>query len=372
MFGSFIGTCATREIFENHNKKFMKLITLLMGAMIIATRAETRDTPDRFGPKEESHTLRITARILTEDGKPLENADVHVAIENFNDFKDNSNDIRGKTDKDGKFSAEGVGRPQATIIASHVGYYWSRKDYGDWENIEETRKTGKYIPWDPVIELTLKKIGKPIPMIVRLKSSAHKKTTPTPGTEVGYDLFEDDWIAPHGKGKTPDLLMTLALQTGDEKNNKVTGEIKFENPDDGLIPIMELVHPESHLKYPPLAGENGYDLKVVHLVGPVVSTRDNAAVKEPVGYMFRIRTQKDKATGKIISANYGKIIAATGRTENVNPFVLSYSRKNNKRIIVPGIQFSCYLNPTPNDRNIEYDQHNNLAPEADKGSVYEP
>ena len=63
------------------------------------TGAETRDIPDKFGPKEESHTLRITARVLTEDGKPLENADVHVGIENFNDFKDGRNDIRGNTIK---------------------------------------------------------------------------------------------------------------------------------------------------------------------------------------------------------------------------------------------------------------------------------
>ena len=345
-----------------------------MGAMIIATSAETKDTPDRFGPKEESHTLRITARILTEDGKPLENADVHVAIENFNDFKDNSNDIRGKTDKDGKFSAEGVGRPQAIIIASHDGYYWSRKAYGTWDKFEEARKTGKYIPWDPVIELTLKKVGKPIPMIVRLSESDHKKVTPAPGKEAGFDLFENDWVSPQGKGKKSDLLITLNLETDGKEDNSVTSVIRFGNPDDGLIPIMELKHPESHLKYPPLADENGYNLKIIHPVYPIVGKRDNAAAKEPVGYVFRIRTQKDKATGNIISANYGKIITPPAHyNENVNPFlVYPYTWRDNKRILVPWLDFSCYLNPTPNDRNIEYDQHNNLAPEADKGSVYEP
>ena len=38
----------------------------------------------------------------------------------------------------------------------------------------------------------------------------------------------------------------------------------------------------------------------------------------------------------------------------------------------PGFQISYYLNPTPNDRNLEYDQQNNLAPEADKGATYPP
>ena len=77
----------------------MKPITLLLASLMTITGAETRDTPDKIGPKEESHTLRITARVLTEDGKPLENADVHVGIENFNDFKDGRNDIRGNTIK---------------------------------------------------------------------------------------------------------------------------------------------------------------------------------------------------------------------------------------------------------------------------------
>jgi len=352
----------------------MKTIILLVASLVIINGAETRDTPDLFGPKEENYTLRVTAEILTEDGKPLENADVHVGIENFNDFKDGRNDIRGKTDKHGRFSAEGIGRPVTMIIASHEGYYLSRKDYGNWDKFEEARNTGKYIPWDPVIELTLKKVGKPIPMIVRPNESDHKKVTPAPGKEVGFDLFENDWVVPHGKGKISDLLITLSLATEGEEDNKVTSEIRFGNPDDGLVPIMELAHPESQLVYPPLAVENGYDLKIIHPAYPIVGKRVNAAVKEPMGYMFRIRTQKDKETGNIILANYGKIIMPPAHyNENVNPFlVYPYTWSDSKRILVPWFDFSYYLNPTPNDRNLEYDQHNNLAPEADKGVTLAP
>jgi len=108
--------------------------------------AEIKDVPDKFGPKEENHILRLTARVLTEDGKPLEKADVHVGIENFNDYKDGSNDIRGKTNKDGKFSAEGMERPRAIVIASHEGYYGSRKDYGDWENFKKLEKQANTYP----------------------------------------------------------------------------------------------------------------------------------------------------------------------------------------------------------------------------------
>lgn len=354
----------------------MKPIILLIASIVIINSEETRDTPDLFGgPVEPNYTLRVTAKIITEDGKPLENADVHFGIENFNDFKDGSNDIRGKTNKDGKFSAEGDGRPVTTIVATKNGYYLSRKDYGNWDKFEEARVTGKYIPWDPVIELTLRKVGKPIPMIVRLgNSDDNRKETPALGKEVGFDLFENDWVAPHGKGKTSDLLITLSLATDGEENKKVTSEIRFGNPDDGLVPIMELAYPESELLYPPIAVENGYNLKTIQPGYPIIGQRADATTKEPMGYMFRIRTQKDKATGSTISANYGKIIMPPAHyDENANPFlVYAYTWRDSKRILGPWFMFTYYLNPTPNDRNIEYDRHHNLAPEAENGLTLVP
>jgi len=351
----------------------MKRILPLLIMITLPLDAQTGDVPDKVGPKEESHTLRLTARALTEDNKPLENADVHVAIENFNDFKDGSNDISGKTDKDGIFSAEGVGRPVATIVAEHEGFYPSTKRYGNWDKFEEARKTGKYIPWDPVIDLTLRKIGKPIPMLVWLGNEINRNASPDPGREVGYDMFVHDWVAPHGKGKVSDLLITLQVQPGDESIRKVKGEIRFGNKDDGLIPVMEFSAPESLLKYPRSAPEEGYELKDVHLFFPIGVNRDQAEQKEPLGYMFRIRTRKQEPSGKVVSAYYGKIVAPVGYTENANPFVVfSFPRKDNRNIFDPYVEFSYYLNPTANDRNLEYDQRTNLAPEADKGVTYPP
>ena len=51
-------------------------------------------------------------------------------------------------------------------------------------------------------------------------------------------------------------------------------------------------------------------------------------------YFFRVRTAKDHE-GNIVSAHYGKIYGDF-------------------------MQFTYYLNPTPNDRNIEFDPKQNL------------
>lgn len=342
--------------------------------MTISLPAETRDAPDLFGPKEENYTLRLTVRVLTEDGKPLENADVHVAIANFNDFKDGSNDIRGKTDKDGKFSMEGIGRPEAIIAASLEGYYSSRKDYMSYAKFDEARKTGKYVPQEPVIELILKKIGKPIPMIVCLNNSA-SKDFPVFGEDIGFDLFEADWVIPHGKGKVADLKIKRTLADNNDVAGVASGEVKFGNEDDGLIAIMELIAPESRLQYPRTAPKNGYEIKLVDIASPINPARNVIEKPEPVGYLFRIRTRRDETTGKIISAHYGKIIAKGGvRRPTDNPFrLVGHSVvEGGKRKLVRGVDFSYYLNPTPNDRNLEYDQLTNLAPGADIGAVYLP
>src|SRR5204863_9024831 len=63
---------------------------------------------------------------------------------------------------------------------------------------------------------------------------------------------------------------------------------------------------------------------------PTIATYD----PQKHGYFFRIRTSVH-ASGKIVSANYGKIYGDF-------------------------MDFTYYLNPTPNDRNIEFDPKRNL------------
>jgi len=69
----------------------------------------------------------------------------------------------------------------------------------------------------------------------------------------------------------------------------------------------------------------------------------------------------------------GKITRSQERVGNVNPFeVQSLDRVNRKLVSAPRFRFNMYLNPTPNDRNLEYDQRTNLAPEADRGLTWPP
>ena len=64
------------------------------------------------------------------------------------------------------------------------------------------------------------------------------------------------------------------------------------------------------------------------------------------GYFFRVRTMEEN--GQIIAANYGKI---TGDIE--------IEARDSKTCY---IAFTYYLNPTSNDRNLEWDTTKNLIP----------
>ena len=68
-------------------------------------------------------------------------------------------------------------------------------------------------------------------------------------------------------------------------------------------------------------------------------------------YCFRIRTERDE-NGKVKSSLYGKIYGDPS-------FFLEGSDRWKQKIC--GISYLYYLNPAPNDRNLEWDRKTNLC-----------
>lgn len=338
-----------------------------------------QEAPDQFpepGAREENYTMRITARVIDEQGNPLPNTPIRIGIHNVNDYKDEYNDFRGKTNAEGKFSAEGMGRGLAKIEVKKDGYYGSRKTATCYEGTpEQIRKAGKFFPWDPVVDIVVRKIGNPIPMRVWLGGTDGAHRAPDVGQEFGFDLFEKDWVKPHGKGKKADLFVKFESEFKDQNDYKTTCSIRFANPDDGFIPVPELVSKDSRLKYPREAPLDGYQLKelLIERSSGGLGARNEAEEKEPVGYLVRFRSVKDKKTKEITSAFYGKIVSSQDANANHNPFGMHpYMWVNRKIDQIPRLQFRFYLNPNLNDQNLEYDQETNLAPGAPQDVTWLP
>lgn len=326
---------------------------------------------------EEWHfPIKLTLLVKDEEGKPVSGADIDVGIDSRLHM-DGHNNFKGKTHESGEFTVEAHGGGSSDIMVSKDGYYSSRPDveWNDKRNldVENLKKIG-FQPWNQTVEVILKKIGNPIPMIVRLgrSSSDHIRYAPIVGKEVGYDLIVGDWVAPHGKGKVDDIQVVFESDFKSSEDYSTKALFRFSNPDDGLIPITSLTGIESLLKYPPSAPVDGYEIKSIMLKNQF-SELPQPKQNEPIGYFLRIRTIKEKGTDKILSATYGKIIKEAYIELNENPLILiSAMWKERKLDPTPGFQISYYLNPTPNDRNLEYDQQNNLAPDADKGVTLPP
>lgn len=327
---------------------------------------------------ERHYKIKVTFRAVDEDGKPIPSADINVGIDSLL-HADGHNNHKGKTNEEGLFTVESRGRGCTDVVIEKDGYYPSRPEV-KWDGDlnpggEVMHENGGFRPWNPTVDVVLRKIGRPIPMRVWRGNTDGAHRAPDVGQEFGFDLFEKDWVKPHGKGKKADLLIKFESEFKDQNDYKISSSIRFTNPDDGLAPVPQLVSEESLLKYPREAPLDGYAVKEL-AIGKSSSgqvARIFAEQKEPIGYLLRFRSMKDKQTGKIVSAHYGKITRATEHSANVNPFEIdSYMWVNRELDKTPRFRFSFYLNPNLNDRNLEYDQETNLAPGAPQGVTWLP
>jgi hypothetical protein len=168
---------------------------------------------------------------------------------------------------------------------------------------------------------------------------------PEIGQAFGFDLMVGDWIAPSGSGKAADFVFTLTRRFESERNYESGLTVTFSSPGDGIQAYDSTMGYRSELKLPRYAPEDQYSatmqLSNLHLPGSPI-TRDE---KEDRNYFFRVRTVLDQK-GKIVSALYGKVDG------NI---LFSPIRSKTCSLI-----FTYYLNPAPNDRNMEFDPGRNL------------
>jgi len=285
---------------------------------------------------------RATVRVVDEWARPVSNANVAVwyYVQPSAGETEAHASIQGVTDANGTFTASNPtnGSIDLGFQASKSGYYSTTRghEFAKFKNSDPGKR-------NPQETLLLKTVGKPIPMYAKsitAEPSAFKKTGPPPiafTNSIGYDLKAGDWVSPYGKGANTDIIFT------EEFNKKAISDydyrllISFPSIGDG---IQEFKEPQaekgSALRSPHEVPEDGYLPQLTresstHPGQPGKSDYDVNRI-----YFFRVRTVLD-ANGIVKSALYGKIYG--------DPVMMN---------------FRYYLNPTPNDRNIEFDPNHNL------------
>jgi hypothetical protein len=209
------------------------------------------------------------------------------------------------------------------VVIDKAGYYATQTG---WQFYYDDKRR------NPSFTLVLKKIGHPIAMYAKKVNLG----MPVFDKAAGFDLTVGDWVAPYGKGTAADLIFTAHNEKRSEFDWDYKLVVSFPNAGDG---IQEFVVPKSEigsgLRSSHEAPADGYQPQWVQTMacrphsGGYSGNRDDNR-----NYFFRVRTVKDHE-GNIVSAHYGKIYGDF-------------------------MQLTYYLNPTPNDRNIEYDPKQNL------------
>lgn len=307
-------------------------------------------------------SAKITIKVIDEQGIPVANANAGMGFMTpkgrGKGWGTNSSRASGVTDSDGYFTGEGETQPRVSYSANKAGYYGVGGKFNNFTSVSGFIGFRKYQPWNPTVELVLKKIINPIAMYAVNRGAPRKgelPVIPVIGRFVGYDLMVNDWVVPHGLGTHRDFLFKLNIDRGvSYRDHDVTLTLKFSNAGDGLIKYTpDTSKGRSALRLPHHAPVSGY---IDELIQEYKSKPDEIEIGVSgnpdfeTNYFFRVRTELDD-NGNVIGGLYGKIhgqiklsrfIAKTGGSPK------------------PNINFNYYLNPNNNDTNIEYDPEKNL------------
>ncbi|WP_299871362.1 carboxypeptidase-like regulatory domain-containing protein [uncultured Cocleimonas sp.] len=301
-------------------------------------------------------TAKITIRVIDESGEVVENAKVGAAIEKpkKKGIGSDSKNVRGLTDKNGMYTVSGSSEPHIGFSVTKDGYYKSIGRFKEFTGVTGFYGLRKWKPWNPTIDVVLKKIINPIPLFVA--ENIGKGITydppailPEEGRDFGYDLIANDWVVPYGQGLHSDFIFKIIVDRYvDASDYDSTMFLNFTSPDDGIQPFYQHKIRGSKLRSSHNAPKDKYEnvLKIRYLAEK--NKIKNLPIKDNQNYYFRVRTKRDDK-GNIVEALYGKIY---GNIEFLMP------RNEDKG----EIYFSYYLNPNNNDTNIEFSPEKNLFP----------
>lgn len=275
---------------------------------------------------------QITAKVVDEEGKPIAGADVGIGflVGLLPGQGPGTKELihRGTSGSDGTFTAADQCGGSVGLGVTKSGFYRTNAPLYLFKKVE----TGQWQPWNPTVEMLIKPILKPIPMYAKRVETA----IPDFNVPLPYDLSVGDWVAPRGKGKITDIIFTAKLDQRSESDYNYVLTVSFPNKGDGIQTFDAPLHVGSELKSLRYAPENGYQSEWIQTRNRQTGQieQGNYALDGNRNYFVRVRTVLDEE-GKVKSANYVKIYG-----EFMN--------------------FTYYLNPTPNDRNMEFDLKRNL------------
>ena len=287
------------------------------------------------GPKVPK--AQLTLQAVDDSGQPV--SGVKISVVGIPTFK------QGTTDEQGRFTATIHSASVAVDLgAEKDGFYSINRQTYLFAGITN----GQYIPWNPVVQLQLHKVGKPVPMVVK---QVDERNIPAINREVGYDLLIGDWVGPYGRGETADFTFQVLKPATTATHGTMLLRLTFSNSTDGLIPVRLFYRDDYGLRLAAMAPERGYSNRWEFQAcegSPSESPSWNVVKNgdQDVNFYFRVRSRTNEL-GQVISADFGKIY------HGIQFGSATYPDRT-------PLHFLYYLNPD-GTRNTEFDTRSNLC-----------
>jgi len=297
---------------------------------------------------------KVTIKVVDSEGLPVENAAVTVRFDYPKGlgmgWGTTSKFVDGRTDNQGIFSLTKSAPNLWIYMVKKEGYYLSGENY----KFKEKNALMFWSPWNPVVQIMLKKKKNPTRMYAKSINNLNAIKVPIVDTPVGYDLGKGDWVTPYGKGVTSDFIFLFKVRYAKNDDWEVSYKLTFSSEQDGIQEYTVLKGNQSEYYWPYEAPENGYKNEInwsafYHPGGWAGVNKSD--YREDRKYIFRVRTKTDE-NGNIIEANYGKVIGDI--------------RLHGDGYLV----FTYFFNPS-GTRSLEYDSQNPLFKWSKKEWQYE-
>lgn len=300
-------------------------------------------------------TAKVTIKVVDEQGQPLNKAKVGVAFQvpqGLFGGKPTKKIITGKT---GTVTISGNSMGFIEYGATREGYYGTARKY-TFKEVKKSFLSDRYSPWDPELEVVLKKKLNPVSLYIRdMRISGMKRFIKLPEMDknIGFDLLLADWVKPYGLGETADFVFHMSRAVQSPREFDVTLKLSFSHKGDGIQNVSAPVRYTSRLRLPHRAPTKAYRDQLVQRYVSTINHFSHQNFPEDRNYFYRVRSQLD-AEGNIVGGLYGKI------------------HGNIKFNELGEIGFIYYLNPRSNDSNLEFDLTKNLATGQRAEMVFTP
>lgn len=310
-------------------KLLLIVVAVIPGAVFARKLAPEVERAMAYGAE-----AKICLKVHDDTGQPISNASVAVVF----DMLPSPHSVYGKTDANGVCVAIGkTNGNKVRFLVGKEGYYGSQKEVSYVTmNAEHDVKAGKWQPYAAEEVIVLRAIRHPAKLASELFWNF--KYTKSINKWIGYDIQENDFVAPDGKGKIADF--EVYIDWNGEWLPAYRGmavKIRFAEPLCGYYTYD--INQASEFKYPYEAAPDLVDSTGAEFSERILDDGRRIQKHFDLGKCWVVRSRcKVSPDGRLLSANYSVIY----------DIVFTCKRGGYGGFCVTGA-----FNPTPNDTNLE-------------------